>query len=341
MCRVFRIALLGSGLLLSAALHAQIQTTATIIGRLRVARGDFPSHRVLIELRFRGSAIGTTYADGDGKFGFISLVEGEYHIIINDEDYTPVDERVIIRPEVSATAMVSVTLEPRSYPPANAQPETRTMGTNRYVVNLEEYRRHFSKSVLKEFDKGLQADKNGHDAEAVEHYLKAIELAPDFYPAHNNLGSAYLNKADFEGARRQFEQVTRLNQGDAAAYFNLSNVYMLTGKLAEAQQYLGEGMRREPDSALGQFLLGSLNMRTGKYQEAEGALRRAVQLSPVMTQARLQLVNLLLKLGRNAEAKAELHGFIDAFPDNSFTPKAKQLLQRLEGPASTENHSRN
>ncbi len=312
-----------------------------IVGRLRVARGDFPSHRVSIELRFRGSAIENKYADDDGKFGFINLVGGEYHVVINDEDYAPVDERVIIRSDVSPMAMVSITLETREPSRSSTNPPMRATGANPYIVDLAEYRSHFSKSVLKEFDKGVQADKGGNNADAIKHYEKAIGIAPDFYPAHNNLGSEYLNKADFIGARKEFEQVVLLNQSDAAAYFNLSNVYMLTGKLADAEQFLAEGMRREPGSALGYFLRGSLDMRTTKYQEAESALRRAVQVSPVMTQARLQLINLLLKLGRNSEAKAELHGFIDAFPDNGFTPKAKQLLQRLGDTASVQSHNQN
>jgi tetratricopeptide (TPR) repeat protein len=328
MRRVFWIALFSSQLILSIGLLGQFQQTSNIVGRLRIVRGDFPSHRVMIELQFRGSAIGTTYADEAGNFGFANLIAGEYHVVITDGDYSPVDERVIIRPEVTSTAMVSISLEPREQPRSSTL--TRATGTNPHMVDLAEYRSHFSKSVLKEFDKGVQSDKEGDSAGAISHYEKAVKIAPDFYPAHNNLGSAYLNKSDFEGARTEFEEVVRLNQSDAAGYFNLSNVCLLTGKLDEAQQFLNEGMRREPDSALGYFLRGSLDMRTTKYQEAESELRQAIQASPVMTQARLQLINLLLKEGKNSEAKSELHDFIHAFPDNNFTPKAKQLLQRLE-----------
>ncbi len=203
-------------------------------------------------------------------------------------------------------------------------------GSNPYIIDLEEYKRHFPKPAVKEFDKGVDADQAGRKEDAVRHYRKALRIAPDFYPAHNNLGSDYLNKSDFPAARKEFEDVIRLNQSDAAAYFNLSNACMLMGQLADAQQFLGEGMRREPDSALGHFLLGSLDMRTGKLDQAETALRQATKLSPVMAQARLQLINLLLKRGRNSDAVDQLHEFISAFPDNPFTPQAKRLLQRLE-----------
>ncbi len=109
---------------------------------------------------------------------------------------------------------------------------------------------------------------------------------------------------------------------------------MLSGELPEAKKYLDEGMRRQPDSALGQFLRGSLDLRLGKLAEAEGALRHAIELSPLMPQARLQLVNLLMRQGRKDAAVAQLHDFVDAFPESPFSPQAKQLLQKLEGPST-------
>ncbi len=74
------------------------QGLSSIVGQLRVVRGDFPSHQILVELRFRGSAINSVYADGDGKFSFYNLVGGEYHVIINDEAYYPLDDRFALNP---------------------------------------------------------------------------------------------------------------------------------------------------------------------------------------------------------------------------------------------------
>lgn len=328
MRRAFWIALFSSELILSIGLWGQFQQASNIVGRLHITRGDFPSHRVMIELRFRGSAIGTTYADEAGNFGFNNLVSGEYHVVITDADYSPVDERVFIRSEVSATAMVSISLEPRAQ--SSSSTLERTMGANPHVVDLAEYRSHFPKSVLKEFYKGVQSDKDGDSTGAISHYQKAVKIGPDFYPAHNNLGSDYLSMLNFAGARKEFEEVIRMNQSDAAGYFNLANVCTLMGQVGDAKQYLAEGMRREPDSAFGHFLQGSLEMRTGQYEQAEAALRHAIQLSPTMAQARLQLVNLLVQRGKKDDAVTELRAFVTAFPENSFAPKAKQLLQRLE-----------
>jgi Flp pilus assembly protein TadD len=335
MARRFCPLLLLFSFLFPHALGAQQEQLSSIAGQLRVLRGDFPSHRILIELRYRGSAINSAYADSDGKFGFSNLVGGEYHIIINDEEYYPVDERLILNPDISTVVLALLTLRPREDILKNDPAGARPAGSNAYLVNPADYNKRFPKKAIKEYEKGLDADHRDRREEAIAHYEDALKIAPDFYPAHNNLGSDYLSKSDFVVARKEFEEAIRLNQSDAAAYLNLSNVCMLTDQLADAQKFLDEGMRRQPDSALAHFLLGSLDMRIGKLQEAEVALHQAIQLSPVMAQARLQLVNLLLQQGRRTDAVAQLHEFVSAFPDSPFSAQAKQLLQRLEPSAKT------
>jgi tetratricopeptide (TPR) repeat protein len=278
----------------------------------------------------------SVYTDSSGTFGFHSLGPDPYYVVINDDRYEVIRQLEVIDPSMqSPTVYVEITLIPKkkAQPDATATPNPN--GSNPDMIDVREYADRFPKRAVKEFDKGLSADAEGKRDDAIRHYQKAVDIAPDFYLAHNNLGSDYQNKSDFPNARKEFERVVQLNQSDAAAYFNLSNVYMLTGQLTEAQQYLDEGLRRQPDSALGQFLLGSLDLRLKKLPQAELALRRAIELSPTMAQARLQLVNLLLEQGRKDAAASQLHDFLDKLPDSPFSIQAKQVLQKLEAPAKT------
>jgi Tfp pilus assembly protein PilF len=303
-----------------------------IVGQLRVTRGDFPPHRILIELKLHGSAIASEYADEQGRFGFSNLEANTYHVVVNDPAFRPVDELANVNPLLSSLNMVQIGLDPRDdvkQPPVS----NRTGGSNPYMVDPSDYNRRFPKNAVKEFDRGVKADREGNRDEAIQHYQKAVKLAPAFYMAHNNLGSAYLSKSDFSAARSEFQQASQLNQSDGAAYFNLSNVCILTGELPQAQLYLDQGMQRQPDSALGHFLQGTLDIRLGKLPQAESALHQAIQLDPMMAQARLQLVNLLLQQGRKDDAVAQLHDFVGAFPDSPFSGKAKDLLKRLQGQA--------
>jgi tetratricopeptide (TPR) repeat protein len=314
---------------------AQIPETGNIAGQIQIARGNFPPEALLVTLETRGAMVGRVYTDGEGRFGFYELQPNPYHVVINEKGYFPIDETVVVNPVLTRTNIIHVTLTAMEST-RDSDREHDLSGSNPYLKSSTSYMELFPKKVVKEFEKGVASDHAGKTEDAIQHYEKALQMAPDFYAAHNNLGSDYLAKSDFPAARSEFARAIELNQSDSAAYFNLGNVSMLMGQLADAQQYLNEGMRRQPDSALGHFLLGSLDIRIGKYDQAEAALRQAIQLSPVMAQARLQLVNLLVQRGRKADAVAQLHEFVAAFPDSSFTPKARALMQKLESSADAQ-----
>lgn len=316
------------GLVCSLSIPALAQTLGSVVGHTRVARGDVPAQRILVSLELRGVTIDSVYTDSSGTFGFHNLSPNPYSVAITDDQYESVRRSFVVDPVMqSPNVFVDITLTPKKTQKGSDESPS---GANPNMMDIHEYSEHFPRSAVKEFKKGLSADRSAQRDDAIRHYQKAIEIAPDFYVAHNNLGSDYLTMSNFPAARKEFEQVIRLNQSDADAYFNLSNVCMLTDQLPDAQHYLDEGLRRQPDSALGQFFLGSLNIRLKKFPEAETALRRAIQTNPQMVQPRLQLVNLLLQQGRKADAESLLRDFLAAFPDNSFSPQAKQVLQRLE-----------
>lgn len=319
---------------LDPSLWGQAQV-GSVIGQIQVVRGDFPRHPVLIELQLHEASIGSVYTDDQGRFGFYGLASNLYHVIIKDESYQPVDEMANLNLLTSAQVMVQVRLVPRT--DENKEPLSgRTKGTNPYLVDAKEYNRHFSKNVLKEFKKGVEADQRGKQDEAIGHYEKVLSLAPDYYPAHNNLGCDYLSKADFKSAQIQFEETIRLNKNDAQAYFNLGNVFILSKRYPEAEQALHEGIKRRPDSALGGFLFGSLYSLTGHTAEAERHLHQALQLDPTMSQAHLQLVNLYLQERRTPDAIKELESYLRAFPDAPFAPRARETLKRLQSETSRQ-----
>ena len=305
-----------------------------IVGLVRVVKGDFTPLPVLVTLEFRGSPIQSAYADGQGRFGFSNLSANQYYVSINDESYKPESIRVDVDPANAPSNFVQVFLTPKEKKKADTAPG-RVPGSNPYLVDPAEYYRQFPKKTLKEFEKGVDADHQGKSDEAITHYEKALTYSPEFYPAHNNLGTAYLSRQKFDEARQQFEAALKSNQNDAQAYFNLGNVLILTQRYQEAESKIVEGLQRRPDSAFGHFLQGSLYSHTGRPEQAEKSLMAALQLDPTMSQAHLQLVNLYLQQKREPDAIKELEDYLKAFPDTPFSSKARELLRRLQGEKSS------
>jgi tetratricopeptide (TPR) repeat protein len=225
---------------------------------------------------------------------------------------------------------VQITLRLRESRQNNDPVGDRASGASPYLVDSADYNQRFPKKALKEYRRGVNAERQGKHDEAIADYLSALKISPDYYPAHNNLGSLYLGKSDFKSAEEQFQEVIRLDQNDADAYFNLGNVLMLTGRYSECEKALSSGLQRQPNSAFGSFLQGSLYGRTGRLSEAEKSLRTSLRLDVTMWQAHLQLVNLYLQQNQRQNAISELQAFLKAFPSAPAVPKASELLYKLQ-----------
>lgn len=315
-------------LLVPGQVHAQTIQLGKIMGNVRLARGDVPAHPVLVSLEMRGSVVASAYNEDGGRVGFYNLPANEYKITVNDDAYEPFSATVELDPTKSPQYFVQITLVPR--PGAKTDPlPGRVEGSNPFLVDPADYYRHFPKKTVKEYEKGVAADKNGKTDDAIEHYAKAIGYSPDFYPAHNNLGSAYLSRQRFADAQSQFESAIHANQNDAQAHLNLANVMLLTRRYDEATLEIEEGLKRDPNSAFGHFLRGVLYSHTSRPELAEKELLAAVDFDPKMSQAHLQLVNLYLQQRRAADAINELQTYLKGFPDTPQSPKARDLLKRL------------
>jgi Flp pilus assembly protein TadD len=306
------------------------QTLGSIIGRVHLVRGDTPPQRVMVSLNLHQTPMDSVYTDSQGTFGFHNLQPDSYEVSIEDDQYQPVRVEAIIHPTgLSPVMTMDIQLTPKSKSDSTSSAPQQP-GSNPYTMDVKDYAKDFPKKAVQEFEKGVKSDHDNKKDEAIAHYLKAIEIAPEFQPAHNNLGTIYLGKSDFKSAEEQFREAVRLNQNEAQAYFNLGNVLMLTGRGPEAETTLAAGLQRRPDSAFGNFLQGCVYEQTGKLAEAESSLQNAVRLDSKMPQAYLKLVNLYLRQNRRDDAITQLQVFLKGFPDAPAAPKAKEILTKLQ-----------
>ncbi len=280
--------------------------------------------------------VADAYTDNEGRFLFSDLPPNVYHIIINVESFQPVDRIVTMSSVIISTQHVQITLTPVEKS-EQEPPHGMVSGGNPHLVSAADYTRKFAPEVVKEFEKGVDAEQDGKEDEAVKHYRKAVAIAPDFYPARNNLGIRLLNKQKFREAEEQFEAVIRLSPNDAQGYFNLGNVLALTERYADAERTLHEGLKYQPDAAMGHFLLGFIYLRTGHFEESEKRLRWSLQLDPSLSKARIELADALLQQKNPAAAVAELKRFMQDYPQDPLLPQVKRLLAKLEEEAKKDN----
>jgi len=154
----------------------------------------------------------------------------------------------------------------------------------------KEREEHWSHSKKKEARKlnnlGVSTFYNGAMEEAKKHFLKAVELDPNFAEAYNNLGLVYTEMGDEEKATEAFTKAVQLDPSLPAAYNNLGYIFYKQGSYEQAIEMYHQALGKSPNSSSAYTNLGNAYFKLGKKKEAVEAWQKAVEIDPQNERAR-------------------------------------------------------
>ena len=104
--------------------------------------------------------------------------------------------------------------------------------------------------------------------QAIEHYKKATELAPDYSTAFNILGYAYRQNGDFESAEKAFQKYIELIPGDPNPYDSYAELLLKMGRFEESIAQYRKALAIEPNFLASHFGIAADLMYLGKPDEA-------------------------------------------------------------------------
>ena len=140
---------------------------------------------------------------------------------------------------------------------------------------------------------GFALKEEGRVTEAVENYLAALRINPDFEMAHLNIGVILAGQGDNEAAIKHYKEVLRIKPDFITAYINLGNARLRQGRIADAFNHYSEALRLDPDSAQAYNGLGAVMIRTGRIEKAIELFQKALQIKPGYKEAQNNLKNTL------------------------------------------------
>lgn len=120
--------------------------------------------------------------------------------------------------------------------------------------------------------------------------------------AHNNLGSALLQKGEMDGAIVQFKDALTVDPDDAAAYYNLGNALLQNGKADEAIAQFQAVVKLDPKNAMAHYNQGNALLQAGQMEAASSQLQQALKLGLADANTFFNLGNGFLQAGRVDEA---------------------------------------
>jgi tetratricopeptide (TPR) repeat protein len=294
-----------------------------------------------IEVRLEKSAmqvIQTTYTDSSGNFDFRNLSPGSYYIAVTLEGYEPVHQLVEVFNNfgnASVTVLLSKpAIEFRTRP-------TGLDAADPNVVDIGQMKENFPKKAVQNYEKALDEKKKGRLESAVKLLQEAIQIAPRFFHAHNNLGIVFQALKRYPDAEQEFKRSRELNAKTDRPLVNLGSLYIEQsnlqksdkaekGKLLDqALDALEEAVKVNPRSAVGFFLLGQANYRSDFLEEAEEAFKKAHALDEDLAAAQLMLANVYMRLEKWQSVVDTLDSYLKENPKASDYASVEQMRTRI------------
>ncbi len=298
-----------------------------LVGQLHFEDGAEPAI-VEIELRNQGDVVvlDRTTSNPAGKFYFDKVGLGRYWIAIESERY----QRVQYRLEVDIRTFGMINLDLSLYP-------RRVLADGTPVVSLEELRRRVPKDSVEKLDDALEEFAGEIEANGIDRLEEALEIAPEFFEAHLELGFAEQRAGRREEAIASLVRADELNPASPEATTWLGRLYFETERFEEAVDTLTRRLGMGTPTVDDYFHIGSSYYKMGRFAEAEENLLHVGTLWPDEAgPSLLQLFNVYMRTRQPSKALEQLDAYVEAFPDapdhDVIKQRADQLRQMLGAP---------
>jgi protein O-mannosyl-transferase len=166
----------------------------------------------------------------------------------------------------------------------------------------------------------------GYWSNSTRLFERMVEKTHDNYMAHNNLGTVLLSQERYDDAEIHFLRAIEIKPDFEIPYVNMGKVTYTKGNIEEAIEYYEKAIAIRPDYYAAHLSLGNLYLRTADYQKSWKYYTEAVRINSDGALPYNGMGGVLTKIGRLDDA-AKM--YIKALAiDPSYEP-AKQNLERV------------
>lgn len=262
----------------------------------------------------------STMSDEDGRFSFRKLAPGAYTVSVFSPEKGEARRTIEVGPGTAdAKSKVALTLDFKDSDFVTAP----ILG--RHAVSARQL--SVPEKALRDYQEA-QKDLAKHDVEAATRRLEhAVELAPQFSAAWNNLGTIAYQTRNYARAEECFREALAADPKSFEALVNLGGVLVNLHKLNDAWEYNLHAVLTRPGDALANSQMGMTYFELGEMDLAEKYFVTAVKLDPAhFSHPQLFLAEIHLRRGDNRAAADDMESFLQHHPDY---PQAAKMRQKI------------
>ena len=148
--------------------------------------------------------------------------------------------------------------------------------------------------------------EKGQYDQAIAHHERAIALMPDYAPGYNNLGAALRASGRLDDAVARYRRALELKPDFASASYNLANALLEQGKAGDSAASFRRALAANPNSVEAHNNLGIALASQGDAAGAIAEFRAALAVDDRSVNAHRNLGNMLVDAGQRADGMAHL-----------------------------------
>jgi tetratricopeptide (TPR) repeat protein len=189
--------------------------------------------------------------------------------------------------------------------------------------HLDEAIDHFQKALsiapgYREIETNLMLalTKKGRTDEAITHLQALLKEDPNDAQMHYNLGNALQKKGDSQGAIAAYEKAISIQGRYPAAHYNLGIALDKNGQIEEAIAHYQEALKEQPDYPEAYYRLGNDFLHKGRVEEAIAAYEQNLKSRSRYPEVENNLGLALVQKGRPSEAIVHWQNALAVQPDS-------------------------
>ncbi len=268
----------------------------------------------------------STLSDDSGRFTFRKLTPGAYTVAVFIPAQGEARQTIEIGPaSADSRQRVVLTVHLKESDFVYGDPVRRRNSVSTRQLAIPD-------KAVREYEEAQKLLARHNVPEATRRLERAVELAPQFATAWNNLGTIAYQTRNYARAEECFREALRQDPTAYEPLVNLGGVLVNLHKLDEARDYNVHAVLTRPNDALANSQLGMTYYGLGNLELAEKYFRIAVRLDPAhFSHPQLFLAEIDLRRGDTRTAAADLQDFLRHHPDWPQAAKMREQIAAWRG----------